>query len=127
VVGNIRAWSARRPWHWLNTRLLTDSTRQFLGAGPFGAAAQNAGAANLFGQSLWDVPVALTTTVGLGTAIVGGFANAAAIARRGGPTVEASNSHQDYFVKDLVSIRAEQPEALLCYRPEAFTLVSGLS
>ena len=92
MVGNIRAWSARRHWHWLNTRLLTDSTGQFLGADLFGAAAQNAGAANLLGQSLWDVPVALTTTVGLGAAIVGGFANAAAIARRGGPTVEASNS-----------------------------------
>ena len=36
MVGNIRAWSARRHWHWLNTGLLTDSTGQFLGADLFG-------------------------------------------------------------------------------------------
>ena len=133
VIGNTAGSSfvqptgiAMHPVNFLNTRLLTDANGQFLGGGPFGLAAQNAGAANLFGQSLWDVPVALTTTVGLGTAVVGGFANAAAIARRGGVTVEATNSHQDYFVKDLVSIRAEQREAL-CYRAEAFTIVSGLS
>ena len=86
------------PVNWLNTRLLTDSDGAVFGVRVrSGLAAQNAGAANLFGQSLWDTPVALTTTVGLGTAVVGGFANAAAIARRGGVTVEATNSHQDSF------------------------------
>jgi hypothetical protein len=58
---------------------------------------------------------------------LGGFSNAAAIARRSGTTVEATNSHSDYFVKNLVSIREEQREALLVYRPSAFTVVSGLS
>jgi HK97 family phage major capsid protein len=119
------------PQNWLAARLLRDgtggTTGAYFGAGPFGVAAQNAGAANLFGQVMWDTPVALSTTVGLGTAIVGGFSTAAAIARRGGPTVEASNSHDDYFVKDLVSIRAEQRQALLVYRPAAFTVVSGLT
>jgi hypothetical protein len=76
---------------------------------------------------MWGVPVALSTTVGLGTAVVGGFSNAAAIARRSGTTVEATNSHSDYFVKNLVSIREEQREALLVYTPSAFTVVSGLS
>jgi HK97 family phage major capsid protein len=118
---------AMHPVNWLNTRLLTDSAGQFFGGGPFGVAAQNAGAAGLFGQSLWGMPVALSTTVGLGTAVVGGFSNAAAIARRSGTTVEATNSHSDYFVKNLVSIREEQREALLVYRPSAFTVVSGLS
>jgi hypothetical protein len=42
-------------------------------------------------------------------------------------TVEATNSHSDYFVKDLVAVRAEQREALLVYRPAAFTVVSGLT
>ncbi len=138
VIGNTAGSShviptgiVMHPTNWLSSRLLRDgsggTTGAYFGAGPFGVAAQNAGAANLFGQTLWDTPVALSTTVGLGTAIVGGFATAAAIARRSGVTVEDTNSHQDYFVKDLVSIRAEQREALLCYRAEAFTVVSGLS
>jgi HK97 family phage major capsid protein len=122
---------AMNPVNWLSSRLLRDgaggTTGAYFGAGPFGLAAQNAGAAGLFGQSLWDVPVALTTTLGAGTAIVGGFATAAAIARRSGVVVEATNSHQDYFVKDLAVVRAEQREALLVYRPAAFTVVSGLT
>ena len=64
-------------------------------------------------RPLWDLPVALSTTVGLGTAIVGGFAKAAQIARRGGVVVEATNSHDDYFTRDLVAIRCEQRQALL--------------
>jgi HK97 family phage major capsid protein len=138
VIGNTAGSShvvptgiVMHPTNWLASRLLRDgaggTVGAYFGAGPFGVAAQNAGAANLFGQTLWDTPVALSTTVGLGTAIVGGFATAASIARRSGVTVEATNSHEDFFVKDLVSIRAEQREALLCYRPEAFTVVSGLS
>jgi HK97 family phage major capsid protein len=119
------------PQNWLATRLLKDgvggTAGNFYGSGPFGQAAQNAGAAGLFGQTLWDLPVALSTTVGVGTAVVGAFATDAAIGRRGGPTVEASNSHQDYFQKDLVMLRAEQREALAVYRPNAFTVVSGLS
>jgi Phage capsid family len=117
------------PSNWLASRLLRDgaggTVGAYFGAGPFGLSAQNAGAANLFGQSLWDTPVALSTTVGLGTAIVGGFATAAAIARRSGVVVEATNSHDDYFTRDLVAIHAEQRKALLCYRPGAFTVVPG--
>jgi len=60
-------------------------------------------------------------------ALVGNFGQAAALARRGGPRVAASNSHDDYFVRDLVSIRAEMREALCVYRPAAFTVVTGLS
>jgi hypothetical protein len=86
---------AMNPTNWLNSRLLRDGSGgtvgAYFGGGPFGVAAQNAGPANLFGQSLWDVPVALTTSLGAGTAIVGGFATAAAIARRSGVVVEATN------------------------------------
>jgi Phage capsid family len=81
----------------------------------------------LFGQSMWGKPVVLSGVIGAGTALVGNFGQAAALARRGGPTVEASNSHDDYFVRDLVSIRAEMREALCVYRPAAFTVVTGLS
>jgi HK97 family phage major capsid protein len=138
VIGNTAGSSfvqptgiVMHPGNWLASRLLRDGAGgtigAYFGAGPFGVAAQNAGAAHVFAQSLWDVPVALSTTVGLGTAIVGGFANAAAIARRSGTTVEATNSHSDFFVRNLISIRSEQREALLCYRPESFTIVSNLT
>ncbi len=79
------------------------------------------------GEMLWNKPVILSDAIGAGTALVGNFGAAAAIARRGGVTVEASNSHQDYFEKNLVKIRAEERLALCVYRPAAFTVVSGLS
>jgi HK97 family phage major capsid protein len=71
--------------------------------------------------------VILSTVVGLGTALVGSFGSAAHLYRRGGVTVEASNSHSTYFTSDLVALRAEQREALAVFRPSAFTAVSGLT
>jgi HK97 family phage major capsid protein len=119
------------PTNWLSTRLLRDGTGgtagNFLGGGPFGVSGNNAGAAGLFGQSLWNVPVALSTVVGPGTALVGAFNTAAQIYNRGGVSVEASNSHAPYFTSNLVMIRAESRQALACYRPNAFTEVRGLT
>lgn len=48
----------------------------------------------------------------------------AAIYRRGGLTVEASNSHDDYWVRNLVSLRAESRQGLAVLRPAAFTVVT---
>lgn len=121
------------PTNWLNTRLLRDglggTAGQFLGGGPFTGAYGNGGAADagMFGQQLWNTRVALSTFVGVGTALVGNFGQAAQIWRRGGRTVEAANQHSDWFSKDLVMIRAESRAALAVYRPTAFTAVSGLA
>jgi HK97 family phage major capsid protein len=119
------------PTNWLNTRLLRDGTGgtagNFYGAGPFGASGNNAGAAGLFGQSLWNVPVALSTTVGLGTALVGNFGESAHIWRRGGLSVDASNSHSDFYVKNLLMMRCEERIGLGVYRPVSFTAISGLA
>jgi hypothetical protein len=40
--------------------------------------------------------------------------------RRGGVSLEATNSHSDWFVRDITAIRAEQREALAVYRPASF-------
>ncbi len=119
------------PGNWLTTRLLRDGTGgtigQFYGGGPFSGAYGNAGATGMFGQQLWNKPVVLSTNVGLGTALVGNFGQGAHLFRRGGVSVEATNSHSDLFVKDITMIRSETRIALGLYRPVAFTVVSGLT
>jgi HK97 family phage major capsid protein len=119
------------PSNWLSTRLLRDGTGgtagNFYGAGPFGASGNNAGAAGIFGQQLWNLPVVLSNTVGAGTALVGAFGQAAHIWRRGGVSVEATNSHSDLFVKNISMLRAEERLGLGVYRPTAFTEVRGLA
>jgi HK97 family phage major capsid protein len=119
------------PTNWLNTRLLRDGTGgtagQFYGGGPFTGAYGNAGAAGMFGQQLWNTNVVLRNYVGPGTALVGNFGQAAQIFRRGGRTVEVSNSHASYFQLDLLMLRCESRLALACYRPVAFTEVRGLA
>lgn len=118
------------PTNWATTRLLQDANDQFYGGGPFTSAYGGAqGPSNdnrLAMDSIWNVPVTITTAVGAGTALVGSFRQGAQLWRRGGLTVEATNSHSDYFTKNLVAIRAEQREALAVYRPAAFTKVTGL-
>ena len=119
------------PDNWQATRLLQDDNGQFYGGGPFSATGAygtgNMGQASRFGMdSLWNVPVTITTATGSGTALVGAFQQGAQLWRRGGLTVEATNAHSDYFIKNLVAIRAEQREALAVYRPAAFTKVTGL-
>lgn len=77
--------------------------------------------------SLWGLRVALTTQLANETdALVGAFKQGGQLWKRDGITVQASNSHSDFFVKNLVAIRAEQRAALAVYRPGAFGLVTGL-
>jgi HK97 family phage major capsid protein len=62
----------------------------------------------------------VTQAIEEGLALVGAFGTAAQLFRRGGLTVEASNSHDDWFKLDKVAIRAETRLALAVHRPEAF-------
>jgi HK97 family phage major capsid protein len=121
------------PAQWLSTRLLRDGTGgtvgQFLGGGPFTAAYGNGGAADagLFGASLWNTRVVVSSVVGAGTALVGNFLQDAHIWRRGGLNVTASDSHGTFFIQNLHMLRAEERLALGVYRPSAFTAVSGMA
>jgi len=97
--------------------LKTADGRYISGNGPFSAPQV---------PTLWGLPVALTAAMAAGTALVGAFKTAAQLFLRGPIRTEMSNSHLDYFVRDLVAIRSEIRGALAVYRPQAFGLVTGL-
>jgi len=68
----------------------------------------------------WGLTTVITAAVADGSPVVGAFREGAQVWRKGGLSVESSNSHADYFRKDLVAIRAEERIALTVYRPAAF-------
>lgn len=76
--------------------------------------------------SLWGKRVVSTPAMAENTSLVGAFAQGGQVFRKGGITVEASNSHADYFQKNLTALRAEERLALAIYRPGAFGLVTNL-
>jgi HK97 family phage major capsid protein len=120
------------PTDWQNIRLLKDANNQYFAGGPFtGAYGVGGGGMNdrtILGNdgALWGLPVVVTTSATVGTAIVGAFNTCAQVFRKGGITVEATNSNENDFLTNLIAIRAEERLALAVYRPAGFSTVTGL-
>lgn len=106
------------PADWAVIRLLKDANENYIGGSPFSNTGSNPG------ESLFGVPVVVTTAVAAGTALVGAFQTAAQIFRKSGLIVETTNSHAAFFKENLTAIRAEERLALAVYRPEGFATAS---
>ena len=70
--------------------------------------------------NLWGIPVTVSASVTSGTVIVGAFKTCASVVTNGGVSVEAVNTNEDDFVKNLMTIRAEERMALAVRRPAGF-------
>lgn len=118
-------WIVLHPTDWEAIRLLTDTAGQYFGGGPFQGpygAGSNVGASgqvNGVQDYIWQKPVYVTGVVGAGTAIIG-TTSSAQVWRKGGMSVEATNSNEDDFLKNLIAIRAEERLGLAVYRPTGF-------
>jgi HK97 family phage major capsid protein len=99
------------PADWMPIVLSKDNTGRYLGAGPFASAQA---------PSLWGITGVVTPAQTAGLGLVGAFRQASQIFRRSGVSIEASNSHADFFIKNLVAIRGEERLALAVYREGAF-------
>lgn len=71
-------------------------------------------------SSVWQTPAATTNAMPAGTFLVGAFAMAAAIFDRMQSRIDVSTEHSDFFVKNMVAVRAEERLALAIYRPASF-------
>jgi HK97 family phage major capsid protein len=121
-------WIVVHPTDWEAIRLATDTAGQFFGGGPFQGPygnGSNVDASNQLSSatdSLWGKPVYVTGIVGAGTAIVGSTSSAQ-VWRKGGLTVEMTNSNETDFLNNLLAIRAEERLGLAVYRPTGFVEV----
>ena len=104
--------------NWKSVLKAKDGEGQYYGSGPFDREQR---------PMLWGRHVALTSMITANTALVGAFGTAAQLFRKGGLRVDVSNSHSDFFVKNLTAIRAEERIALAVYRPAAFGTVTNLN
>lgn len=96
---------------WWSIRLTKDSFGRYILGDP-----QSLGRPSIFG-----LDVVSTTSIASGTFLVGsGSPVAAEIRDRQGMQVEISTEHADFFVRNLIAIRAEKRLALVTKRPLSF-------
>jgi Phage capsid family len=76
--------------------------------------------------ALWGLPLVVSAALAAGTGVVGAFRRGGAIYRKRTYRVDMSNSHSDFFIKNLVAIRAEVRELLAVFKPESFASVTNL-
>lgn len=82
---------------------------RFYGAGPF----------SMGPRTLWSLPIVESETISAGTAVVGDFSKAV-LWDREDTTVTFSDSHADFFIRNLVAVLAEERVAFGVTRPAAF-------
>lgn len=92
-----------------------DAQNRFYGAGPFGAGP----------RTLWGYPVVESEAIAAGTALIGDFSKAV-LWDREEASVTMSDSHADFFTRNLVAVLAEERVAFGVTRPNAFCTVTGL-
>ena len=106
------------PIDWYNLRIARDGEERYYGGGFFGP--QNV-------PNLWGIPVCVTTAVAANTIVVGAFKTCGSVVSKNGVSVEATNSNEDDFVKNLMTIRAEERLALAVRRPAGFKKLTKAS
>lgn len=98
------------PVDWAIIETLKDSNGRYLFGNP-GSSLQPA---------LWGRPVIDTMAMPVGHFLVGAFDMAAQVFDREDANVQVSTEDGDNFVKNMVTIRAEERLALAVHRPESF-------
>jgi HK97 family phage major capsid protein len=97
------------PTDWTNILLLKDTQGRYLFSDPHGQTS----------PQVWGKPVVATQSMTQGQFLAGALALAAEIFDSEDATVRVAEQHQDFFIKNMVAILAEERLALVVYRPTA--------
>lgn len=100
------------PALWKLLRIGKNADKDYYGGGYFAA---------LHGENIWNLPIVLSNQLTANHIVVGAFDTCATLVTKAeGVTVEATNTDQDDFIKNLMTIRAEVREKLAVRRPAGF-------
>lgn len=91
-----------------------DANRQYYGPGPFSGATI---------PNMWGLQVVESENIAADTALVGDGTMAAVVDRQDA-TIYMTDSHSDFFIRNILVILAEERLALPCFRPAAFAKVT---
>lgn len=101
------------PLDWEAIELLKDAENRYYGGGPFA----------LTTPRLWGLPVIESEAIAAGTIYCGAW-NQAVLYDREQATVQATDSHSDFFTRNLVVLLAELRAAFAVLRPSAFVKIT---
>ena len=77
------------------------------------------------GTRLWGLPVVATNAITQGTILLGDFQRGSAVHDRQNATIRLSDSHADFFTKNLWALLAEERIAQSILRPNAFVEITA--
>jgi len=101
---------------WKILRIGKNQTNDYYGGGYFEA---------LHSENIWNLPIVLSNQLTANHIVVGAFDTCATLVTKAeGVTVEAVNTDQDDFIKNLMTIRAEVREKLAVRRPAGFVNIT---
>jgi HK97 family phage major capsid protein len=104
------------PNNWTPIRLMKTTTGEYVWGAP----------SEMGPERIWGKQTDVTTGITANTGAVGAFKLGGQIFYRMGLRMEATNSNEDDFKKNLIAIRMELRAAVAWYRPKAFCTVTGL-
>lgn len=103
-------------------RLSKDGNGQYIAGGPFQGQYGNGG--SLDNPPIWGKTTIVTSAIAAGTILVGAGKLAATVYRKGGLSLQATNTNEDDFVNNKLTILAEERIALAVRRASAFVKIT---
>lgn len=103
-------------------RLSKDANGQYFGGGFFSGQYGNGVIQEQ--PPLWGLRTVVTPAIAAGTVLVGAFAQSSSAISKSGIAVEATNSHDDDFTNNRITIRAERRLTLAVRRPAGLVKVT---
>lgn len=121
ATGLVADGVAMNPADYQKVRLAKDANGQYLAGGPFTGQYGNGSLDDA--TRIWGVPIIVTPAIAAGTILVGA-SQAATVYSKGSFTLAGTNTNEDDFVNNRVTILAEKRVALAVRRPLAFVKIT---